>query len=90
MLARQMHRDSLCPDCGQPRDRAWHPQLEGWYETGVRVCHGCKALHDAKADPHQKVYLLDTYDEGEEGPLGPLPPPMFDDDAMPRDPEGGE
>lgn len=42
-LALDVYEQSLCPGCQQRRDRAWHPDMEGWYEPRTRQCHACSA-----------------------------------------------
>lgn len=42
MLALERYEASLCA-CGEPRDHAWHRELEGWYEPEKFVCHACSA-----------------------------------------------
>lgn len=79
MLARAMYRRTLCPGpCGQPKELAWNPHNEGWYQGGAEhECHGCTALQNAHQKPGEQlppvVYLdLDyTRDEAKD----PLPEP---------------
>lgn len=39
------HEDSLCPGCGQPRDRAWDPRTEGEWDVHEDFCQPCTARH---------------------------------------------
>lgn len=39
------YEDSLCPGCGQPRDRAWDPRTEGEWEVHEDFCQPCTARH---------------------------------------------
>ncbi|MCZ4497887.1 MAG: hypothetical protein JWQ74_440 [Marmoricola sp.] len=78
MLARQMHRRSLC-ECGQPREVAWHPAMEGWYQVAVYSCNACAAKDKVKPESHQRVQVRNSYDEQENGPLGSLPTVTFMD-----------
>lgn len=82
MIARQIHHRSLCPGCGMPKDKAWHPENDGWIElAGVRECLGCQAMEMADWDgndsnrPKAKKYpvLRDTRNY-RDNPLPPLPP----------------
>ena len=77
MLARQEYLRTLCPRCGHPKDRAWHPDNDGWFEvTDSMTCHACTALanHDHEgpgvAPPVQFHVLSDTRDYDAK----PLPP----------------
>lgn len=59
LLALQAYEESLCSGCGQPKQQAWHSELDGWYEAVDFVCHGCTALHDGKQQIKHTVRLLD-------------------------------
>jgi hypothetical protein len=76
MLAREQYRAGLCPGCGQPKDTAWHPDNEGWFEvTASFECHACTALRregDASAEPVVFHAVTDTRDY-EKSPLPPFP-----------------
>lgn len=70
---------SLCPDCGQPKHRAYNPDINGFYDVVEVQCQGCQAVHEYVAGnkdltPDVKVAVVDTYDERELGPLRPMPP----------------
>lgn len=41
-LALARHEASLCR-CGQPRDRAWNPDMGGWYDPEAHECQACSA-----------------------------------------------
>lgn len=78
MLARQSYKASLCPNCGHPKDRAWHPDNEGWFEvTEVIECHGCTALktygHDHSGEPVAPVEFV-TVSDTRDYETKPLPP----------------
>jgi hypothetical protein len=89
MLGRQTYEKSLCGRCGHPKERAWHPDNEGWFEvTEVIECHACTALaahgHDHMSSPAQPVeYLVvsDTRDYVEK-PLPPIVRPGVSDEAI--------
>lgn len=35
--------------CGHPKETAWHPDNEGWFEVVEEItCHGCTALVNAR------------------------------------------
>lgn len=76
MLARQSNREQVHDRCGQPKDRAFHPDNEGWYDADeVVVCWACTALdqaEDPKAGPHQLHVIRDMRDY-EAKPLPPWP-----------------
>lgn len=76
MLARDTYRSSLCPGCGQPKDHAWHPDNDGWYEVTVTFeCHACTALAreaNPGAEPVEFHAVTDTRDYAK-NPLPPLP-----------------
>jgi hypothetical protein len=76
MLAFQMYKSTLCPGCGQPKDTAWHPDNEGWFEvTQSFECHPCTALRresDSSAEPVLYLAVTDTRDY-EKSPLPPMP-----------------
>lgn len=42
MLALQLYESGLCR-CGQPRKRAWHPDMSGYYDEKFYQCHACSA-----------------------------------------------
>lgn len=64
MLALQQDEATLCA-CGEPRDHAWHSELEGWYEVEKFVCHACTA---SRGD--QVVYAIARNDY----PFDEMPP----------------
>ena len=43
-LALTTHEDGLCGGCGQPRDRSWNGDMEGYYEVHSRTCQACQAV----------------------------------------------
>lgn len=44
MLAWERYRQTLCEGCGEPKDLAWHPDMDGWYEVHhLFTCHSCTA-----------------------------------------------
>lgn len=80
MLALVEYEASLCPGCGQPKDHAWHPDMEGWFDEVEFTCHSCAAI----ATPQQAVYKTtrSTWPEGRpwlpwptEQPATPPPAP---------------
>ena len=63
MIAWRQYQAGLCPGCGQPKELAWHPENEGWYDAAGIVCHACTAKEQAqnpKADPTRYHALLYT------------------------------
>lgn len=78
MLAWDAYQRTLCPDCGHPRDKAWHPDNDGWFEvTREVVCHACTAAdwYDTEPEhrppPRKHLVVTDTRDY-DERPLPPL------------------
>lgn len=55
LLALEEYESTLCPGCQQPREIAWHADVEGHYEGNGLVCHACSAK-----DGRQKVYTFLT------------------------------
>lgn len=76
MIAWGIHKSTLCSGCGQPREKAHHPDNDGWYEpTDPVICHACTALARARADdgdapPAEYFGVIDTRDYAAK----PLPP----------------
>lgn len=67
MLARAQVKRSLCPGCGHPREKAWHPDNDGWFEVEKTItCHACTAerRRDA-ADAKPVEYPVVTYTRDE-------------------------
>lgn len=64
-MAHTYAEDMICPGCGQPKEEAWNPDSEGWYEHREATCQGCAALQRA-ADgerehrPERKRWVVDT------------------------------
>lgn len=89
MLARQLYRSRFHERCGHPKDRAFHPDNDGWFEvTDVITCWACTAMdnhgHDYVAGPARPFELLvvaDTRDY-ETQPLPPIVRPDVTDEAM--------
>lgn len=76
-IALTIFEDKFCPDCGEPKERAWNPDQSGWYEAHTVECAGCATRHEYAAsqkesNPAEKVYLVDT--RPVDLPLMPLPP----------------
>jgi hypothetical protein len=40
-LALRKHEDTLCPGCGEPKDRAWHSGTKNAWDETDAVCHVC-------------------------------------------------
>ena len=71
--ALQWADDQECPGCHQPREIAWHSDMEGWYDPDDKngggtirlVCHGCSAKHG-----HEVVYsIVHTSRDFEKNPI---------------------
>lgn len=64
-LALTAHEDSLCGGCGQPKDQAYNPDAQGWFEARAVVCAGCAARDEHGKEQKtrtagEKVYVVDT------------------------------
>lgn len=78
ILAWRSYKATLCSGCGQPKERAWHPDNDGWFEVeDGPVCHACTAMKaHHHPDPTKPVepaafpYVVDTRDYA----ANPLPP----------------
>lgn len=63
-VAHVMAQDLLCPGCGQPKNEAFNPDSEGYYEVRDTVCNGCLAasrdadLHKEHT-PERKIWIVD-------------------------------
>jgi len=55
MLALQMHEQSLCSGCGEPKGRAWHPDMDGWYEAATYECNACSVIQDRRVSYYEVV-----------------------------------
>lgn len=80
-LALDTYERSLCSGCGQPRDRAWHPDMDGWYEAEEVICNGCGAIErkareasagEGNSTPGRKYYAVDVRPADQ--PLHPVDP----------------
>lgn len=80
MLALDLYRSTLCPGCDQPKETAWHPDQDGWWEAdpaATFVCHPCTVrakYHNPDHEPVEYVGVIDTRPY-EEKPLPPWPAP---------------
>jgi hypothetical protein len=55
MLALQLYEDGLCSGCGRPKERAWHPDMDGWYEPTTYECNACSVVQDRRVAYHGVV-----------------------------------
>ena len=71
-LALEQYERGLCPGCGQPRWRAWHPGMRHFYEVEEHDCYACRERNAVKAES-ASTYLevIDTRPRDES--LGPMP-----------------
>lgn len=64
MLALELYERSLCPDCRYPRELAYDPDLNGWFEVDDSVvCQACLAREQYvesmnKPEPGQKIAVV--------------------------------
>jgi hypothetical protein len=68
LLGLQQHEGSLCHGCKQPREVAWHAEMDGWYEPESFVCHACTARNP---DGQKAIYTLSVNTRNPS--KGPLP-----------------
>ena len=75
-LALTTHEDGLCPGCGQPRDRSWNEDMEGYYTAHTALCQGCQAasLH---IDGHGQLKSAETVYVVDDTPDGYVPDPRM-------------
>lgn len=77
-VALTLFERSLCPcGCGFPRDKAWDPESDGWFEARTKVCYAKAAAvryseeqpkpGSEGYEPGALVYLVDTRDESAAG-----------------------
>lgn len=85
MLAWRRYTATLCSGCGEPKDRAWHPDMDGWYEAEhVFTCWSCTARRALDTPDGQRVepvtypVFVDTRDHK----ARPLPPFDLDDPSL--------
>lgn len=72
--------DGLCGGCGQPRDRSWNGDLEGFYEAHRATCLGCEAARlnvDEHGEPKGSTTVYIT--EHPDAPAEPDPRQMAKD-----------
>lgn len=78
--ALDLYEAGLCQGCGQPKDRAWHPDHNGWIDVDARLtCEGCRALGEWQKGEHEPGViprLMDTRPESV--PLPPWPSDLLD------------
>lgn len=62
-MALTAYEESLCSGCGQPKDVAYNPDADGWFEAHEVTCAGCKAQHEhgkgKDPSPGGKLYVVD-------------------------------
>jgi hypothetical protein len=75
-MALTTHEDSLCAGCGQPRDRSWNEDMDGYYGAHRVTCQGCQAVQLNIAEHghpqgSQSIYVTD------DSPAGYVPDPRM-------------
>lgn len=76
MMAHAQYVASLCKGCGHPKEKAWHPHNDGWYEvTETFECNACTALARESNPAAETVeFHAVTYTRDEaNNPLPPMP-----------------
>lgn len=79
MLALRLYEDSLCSGCGQERARAWHPDMDGWYEPKHYRCAACSAGQQRPVHYHAVVDERDPTEQLPDIPLEVAPPEGSED-----------
>jgi hypothetical protein len=81
LLAHRAYLATLCPGgCGQPREKAHHPDNDGWYEAEPTTCYACTAREQAEREgsrePVKPFTLIGIHDvrDYDQKPLPPLKP----------------
>jgi rubredoxin len=68
-LALTLHEDSLCPHCGQPKERSWNEDAGDLYRVHRVTCQGCQAMHHAldgdPKKPAEAVWVSDKDPDAE-------------------------
>lgn len=77
-VALTYYEDGIHEACGHRKDRAFDPEMDGYYEVDSEtVCQACAALEqwkeDSKESPHPPGTLLTIVDTRDDSTLGPLP-----------------
>lgn len=82
MLGYTAYLASLCPGCKQPRDRAWHPEMEGWWHVATGFCQACKALgHSDESATYP--FVMEDPAAATENPTTAWAPIFHDPDDLP-------
>lgn len=74
LLALQMYEDTLCSGCGHERTRAWHPDMDGWYEPKHYRCAACSAMQNRPVHYTGSVDEREPTDRLPDIPLEVAPP----------------
>ncbi|MDP9832994.1 hypothetical protein [Trueperella abortisuis] len=67
-VALELYERGKCPDCGIPRQIAYDPAMDGWFEVPdeATVCYACAARdrvvmdEHLRAEPGQKFPVVNT------------------------------
>jgi hypothetical protein len=67
-VALTMYEDSLHP-CGHPKDVAFNPDMDGWYEAEPLTCQACAAVDSynqgrEKPEPGEVLFVRNTMPAG--------------------------
>lgn len=79
VLAYKRYLDSLCPGrCGEPIEKAWHWDNEGWYEVDAEddytTCWACTAIAQSEDPTAKPVRHLTRLRHERDYDTDPLPP----------------
>ena len=82
LLAWRTYKDSLCPNCGHPKETAWHHHNEDSFDhEGDFICWACTAAQpedkDGKKELVKYPVVVDTRDY-HRFPLKGSPEPITD------------
>lgn len=76
MLAWAAYQRSLCPRCGHPKETAWHPDNEGYFEVlETHECNACTAIarHGNDDQPPVEFLVVSDTRDYDQDPLPPMP-----------------
>lgn len=69
------HEDGLCSACGQPRDRSWNEDMDGYYTAHRATCQGCLTAHmEQEGQPRRPAETVWVTDDS---PAGYVPDPRM-------------
>lgn len=80
MLAWRRYKSTLHAACGQPIQRAWHPDNDAAvFDVTVGVCHACTAKEQAAHPGAEPVKVVIAIEDSRDYDAHPLPPLRLED-----------